>query len=77
LGWIALLVCGTGTVLIAAAPFLGNGAPIMSNYVPVLDSPVFIAGQRRLLRSLPQAGCPTERDQRKNHHSRLELKGHE
>jgi cytochrome c oxidase subunit I len=44
LGWIALLVCGIGTVLIAAAPFLGNGAPIMSNYVPVLDSPVFIAG---------------------------------
>jgi len=44
LGWTALIVCGIGTTLIAAAPFLGNGAPIMSNYVPVLDSRVFIAG---------------------------------
>jgi hypothetical protein len=44
LGWAALALCGTGTLLMAAAPFLDNGAPIMANYIPVLDAPVFLAG---------------------------------
>ncbi|MGE5793167.1 MAG: cbb3-type cytochrome c oxidase subunit I [Bacteroidota bacterium] len=29
---------------ISAAPFLGGGQPVMSNYVPVLDEPLFLAG---------------------------------
>ena len=43
-GWIALWACAAGAVLIAAAPFLGWGAPIMSNYIPVLDGPMFLSG---------------------------------
>jgi hypothetical protein len=33
-----------GTVVIALAPFLGQGRPVMANYVPVLDEPLFLAG---------------------------------
>jgi len=33
-----------GTALIVIAPFIGAGNPQMSNYVPVLDHPVFFAG---------------------------------
>jgi hypothetical protein len=42
-GWLALALCAAGTGLIAFAPFAG-GAPIMANYVPVIDAPVFLAG---------------------------------
>jgi len=34
----------SGTVLIIIAPFIGAGNPQMSNYVPVLDHPVFFVG---------------------------------
>lgn len=39
----ALALAAAGTALIALGPVAG-GAPIMSNYVPVLDGPVFLAG---------------------------------
>lgn len=38
--WLAV----SGTALIIIAPFIGVGNPQMSNYVPVLDHPVFFAG---------------------------------
>ncbi len=38
--WLAV----SGTALIIIAPFIGAGNPQMSNYVPVLDHPVFFAG---------------------------------
>jgi hypothetical protein len=44
LGWFALAAAAAGTVLMCAAPFVGRGAPIMANYIPVLDDPVFLAG---------------------------------
>jgi cytochrome c oxidase subunit 1 len=44
LGWAALAFASVGTVLMSAAPFLGRGQPVMSNYVPVLDDPLFLAG---------------------------------
>lgn len=44
LGWLALWVTAIGTVLISAAPFIGAPKPVMSNYVPVLESPVFLYG---------------------------------
>src|SRR5262252_7779785 len=44
LGWGAIACAGVGTVLMSAAPFLGGGRPIMSNYVPVLDEPLFLTG---------------------------------
>jgi len=44
LGWTALAFAAVGTALMSGAPFLGRGRPIMSNYVPVLDDPLFLAG---------------------------------
>jgi cytochrome c oxidase subunit 1 len=44
LGWAALALCAAGTAAMSAAPFLGGGAPIMANYIPVLDGPLFLAG---------------------------------
>jgi hypothetical protein len=44
LGWSALAFTAVGTALMAAAPFVGRGHPVISNYVPVLDDPAFLAG---------------------------------
>jgi hypothetical protein len=44
LGWLALWTTAIGTLLIAVSPFTGGAVPVMSNYVPVLDSPVFLYG---------------------------------
>ena len=43
-GWIALLLATIGTVVISLAPFLGEGYPLMNNYVPVLQMPIFFVG---------------------------------
>jgi cytochrome c oxidase subunit 1 len=43
-GWSALAFAAVGTLLMCAAPFIGRGNPVMSNYVPVLDDPMFLAG---------------------------------
>ena len=40
-GFIAAAV---GTAAIALAPFFGAGRPVMANYVPVLDEPLFLGG---------------------------------
>jgi len=44
LGWAALGVAAAGTAVMSIAPFAGPGAPVMSNYIPVLDDPVFLTG---------------------------------
>ena len=44
LGWIALALAGAGTAVICVAPFVGSGNPIMANYIPVLNDPVFLTG---------------------------------
>ena len=44
LAWLALCLCSLGTVLMVLAPFIGRAPPIMANYIPVLDGPVFLAG---------------------------------
>ncbi|MBE7522819.1 MAG: cbb3-type cytochrome c oxidase subunit I [Burkholderiales bacterium] len=43
-GRIALSLGAIGAMLIAVAPFLDPAAPIMANYIPVIDGPVFLAG---------------------------------
>jgi len=43
-GWGALALCAVGTLLMCAAPFLEAAPPVMSNYVPVLDGKIFLAG---------------------------------
>ena len=42
LGWLALALCAAGTAGMTLSPFIANGAPVMSNYIPVLDNPVFL-----------------------------------
>jgi cytochrome c oxidase subunit I len=44
LAWAALVACGAGTTLMSLAPFVSDAEPIMANYVPVLDGPVFLTG---------------------------------
>ena len=44
LGWVALGACSLGTLIISLSPFLGAGNPLMSNYVPVLQHPLFLGG---------------------------------
>ena len=44
LGWLALWVTGGGTLAMALAPFLNPGEPVMANYIPVLESPLFLSG---------------------------------
>ena len=40
----ALALAVIGAVIMAVAPFLGQGRPVMSNYVPVLEDPLFLSG---------------------------------
>lgn len=44
LSWGAVLIAGSGSALVAASPFLGANVPHLSNYVPVLEDPVFLSG---------------------------------
>lgn len=44
LGWAGLAVTAAGASIMALSPFVMAGAPIMSNYVPVLDQPMFLGG---------------------------------
>jgi hypothetical protein len=43
LAWTAFAISVAGAALMAVAPFQG-GEAVMSNYVPVLDTPAFLAG---------------------------------
>ena len=43
-GWTALLLCVFGTLIIVVSPFTGESHPLMNNYVPVLQNPVFFVG---------------------------------
>lgn len=44
LGWIGFWLAVTGTVLLAVSPFFPDAHPLLNNYIPVLDQPVFFAG---------------------------------
>ncbi len=44
LAWMALTLAFVGTAFMCVAPFVDHGMPVMSNYVPVLDNPVFLYG---------------------------------
>lgn len=43
-GWLAFALSVLGTLVMTAAPFVGDGKPLMNNYVPVLQHPVFLTG---------------------------------
>ena len=42
LGWAGLAGAAAATAALCAAPFVESGIPLMSNYIPVLDSPLFL-----------------------------------
>jgi len=44
LGWLALTVTALGVLIVAISPFAGAGKPVMSNYIPFLNSSVFFIG---------------------------------
>jgi hypothetical protein len=44
LAWASFVLALLGTAVMTLAPFFGAGRPVMSNYVPVLDEPVFLFG---------------------------------
>jgi hypothetical protein len=43
-GWIALGGAGAGTAMMALAPFFDPGLPVMANYIPVIESRLFLGG---------------------------------
>lgn len=43
-GWGALVLAAVGAAMIALSPFVEEGEPLMSNYVPVIQSTFFFAG---------------------------------
>jgi hypothetical protein len=42
-GRAALVLCALGMLGMVVAPFVGTARPVMANYVPVLDGPLFLA----------------------------------
>lgn len=44
LAWSGWVASTAGAAVMTLAPFLGSGRPIMSNYVPVLEDPIFMSG---------------------------------
>lgn len=44
LDWLALGLTALGTAVIAVSPFLGATGPLMNNYIPVLQDPLFFGG---------------------------------
>jgi len=43
-GWFALALSVLGTAVMTVAPFFGAAEPLMNNYVPVLQHPLFLFG---------------------------------
>ncbi len=44
LAWIALVLATIGAFIIMVSPFVRDAQPLMSNYIPVLQHPVFFTG---------------------------------
>jgi hypothetical protein len=42
--WTAFILAATGALSMTLAPFLSDGVPLKSNYIPVLDSAYFLSG---------------------------------
>ena len=44
IGWLALVLAAGGAAMVALSPFIDTGKPLMSNYVPVIQSTFFFTG---------------------------------
>lgn len=54
--WIAFACAALGTVAMAVSPFVASGPALMSNYIPLLYNPVFLAGICAFALALALAG---------------------
>ena len=43
-GWLSLVLAAVGAAMIVLSPFVDTGEPLMSNYVPVIQSTFFFSG---------------------------------
>jgi cytochrome c oxidase subunit I len=44
MAWLAFALSAAGTAAMCLSPFVEQATPVMANYVPVLDGPVFLTG---------------------------------
>ena len=44
MAWFSFVLSALGALTMSMAPFIQNATPVMANYVPVLDGPVFLGG---------------------------------
>lgn len=44
IGWLSLVLAAAGAIMIVLSPFIATGKPLMSNYVPVIQSTFFFTG---------------------------------
>ncbi|TAN85498.1 MAG: cytochrome C oxidase subunit I [Gallionella sp.] len=44
IGWLSLVLAAVGAAMIVLSPFVNAGKPLMSNYVPVIQSTFFFSG---------------------------------
>ena len=44
MGWFALALAAVGAAVVVLSPFIATGKPLMSNYVPVIQSDFFFTG---------------------------------
>jgi cytochrome c oxidase subunit 1 len=44
MAWLAFAMSAAGTAAMCLSPFVEHATPVMANYVPVLDGPVFLGG---------------------------------
>jgi cytochrome c oxidase subunit 1 len=43
LGWVGFALATAGTAVMTVSPFLPGADPVLNNYIPVLQQPVFYA----------------------------------
>ncbi|MBI5180852.1 MAG: cbb3-type cytochrome c oxidase subunit I, partial [Nitrospirae bacterium] len=44
LGWVSFWLTASGTILIILPPITGRGVPIIINYIPIIEHPLFYIG---------------------------------
>ncbi len=44
LGWAGFILAATGTALMAISPFAPDSQPLLNNYIPILQQPLFFTG---------------------------------
>ena len=44
LGWVSFWLTAAGTILIILPPITGSGIPVIINYIPVIEHPLFYIG---------------------------------